>query len=366
MVNILQSLVSQSGGADSTQQQKTTELMSHPALSSVFGGQAQPHLQTAQDSYIPQQRTALLDTPKQARPTLLGEPPCYQQTAAPPKEPAGTVVANNLNNLLNAQNLSQLLGSLSGNSSSTSQQQQQQQLQRPVLLGDRPPPQSKEQQQNSLQQQQPQQAALLPMPSVAQLQHQQPTLTTAGMTAGVRSQQVVSPDINPYLLQQQQFTNPYLMPYPSMAQPPPLPPTSVSYAQAQPNFLYGAPPVQAFQGAGQAGIAAQAPPSIYGVQQHTQQLQQQQQAFSLPPHSMAAVTSASTLGAIGSPVGVSAGGQFHTPQAQKRKITIPPSPEDSPQGGYIGQHSQGIGGHYADSYWRQRAPQGGAAKRQRF
>jgi hypothetical protein len=35
----------------------------------------------------------------------------------------------------------------------------------------------------------------------------------------------------------------------------------------------------------------------------------------------------------------------------KRKASIPPSPEQSPQGPYIGQHSQGLGGHYADSYW---------------
>ena len=39
----------------------------------------------------------------------------------------------------------------------------------------------------------------------------------------------------------------------------------------------------------------------------------------------------------------------------KRKLPIPPSPEQSPEGPYIGQHSQGIGGHYADSYWRKRA-----------
>ena len=41
-----------------------------------------------------------------------------------------------------------------------------------------------------------------------------------------------------------------------------------------------------------------------------------------------------------------------SPVSLKRKAsTIPPSPEASPQGPYIGQHSQGLGGHYADSYW---------------
>ena len=43
---------------------------------------------------------------------------------------------------------------------------------------------------------------------------------------------------------------------------------------------------------------------------------------------------------------------YQTPPHQnKRKIGhIPPSPEPSPEGGYIGQHSQGIGGHYQESY----------------
>ncbi|XP_067877381.1 ribonucleoprotein PTB-binding 1 [Heterodontus francisci] len=31
-----------------------------------------------------------------------------------------------------------------------------------------------------------------------------------------------------------------------------------------------------------------------------------------------------------------------------------PSPEPSPEGGYIGQHSQGLGGHYADSYLKRK------------
>ena len=40
-----------------------------------------------------------------------------------------------------------------------------------------------------------------------------------------------------------------------------------------------------------------------------------------------------------------------SPNSLKRKASIPPSPEESPEGRYIGQHSQGLGGHYADSYW---------------
>lgn len=40
-----------------------------------------------------------------------------------------------------------------------------------------------------------------------------------------------------------------------------------------------------------------------------------------------------------------------SPIGQKRSYSqLLPPPEASPEGGYIGQHSQGIGGHYADSY----------------
>ena len=46
-----------------------------------------------------------------------------------------------------------------------------------------------------------------------------------------------------------------------------------------------------------------------------------------------------------------------TPIGQKRRGGIPhlvPSPEESPEGSYIGQHSQGLGGHYAESYLKRR------------
>ena len=40
-----------------------------------------------------------------------------------------------------------------------------------------------------------------------------------------------------------------------------------------------------------------------------------------------------------------------TPYSMKRKASILPNPEESPEGRrYIGQHSQGLGGHYAESY----------------
>ena len=47
-----------------------------------------------------------------------------------------------------------------------------------------------------------------------------------------------------------------------------------------------------------------------------------------------------------------------TPIGQKRKPHLLPSPEPSPDGVYVGQHSQGIGGHYAESYIKKRKLQG--------
>ncbi|KAL3880420.1 hypothetical protein ACJMK2_032658 [Sinanodonta woodiana] len=51
-------------------------------------------------------------------------------------------------------------------------------------------------------------------------------------------------------------------------------------------------------------------------------------------------------------------GTANTPSGQKRSYSqLLPPPEPSPEGDYVGQHSQGIGGHYADSI---------TAKRQRL
>ena len=40
----------------------------------------------------------------------------------------------------------------------------------------------------------------------------------------------------------------------------------------------------------------------------------------------------------------------HTETPKRKSWTLFPDPEPSPEGGYIGQHSQGIGGHYESSY----------------
>ncbi|XP_063787534.1 ribonucleoprotein PTB-binding 1 isoform X2 [Pseudophryne corroboree] len=54
--------------------------------------------------------------------------------------------------------------------------------------------------------------------------------------------------------------------------------------------------------------------------------------------------------------GLQSGNPSKTPiGAQKRGFShLIPSPEPSPEGGYIGQHSQGLGGHYADSYMKRK------------
>ncbi|KAG5832822.1 hypothetical protein ANANG_G00295230 [Anguilla anguilla] len=45
----------------------------------------------------------------------------------------------------------------------------------------------------------------------------------------------------------------------------------------------------------------------------------------------------------------------HARGGQKRLFSrLIPSPEPSPEGGYVGQHSQGLGGHYADSYMKRK------------
>ena len=44
-----------------------------------------------------------------------------------------------------------------------------------------------------------------------------------------------------------------------------------------------------------------------------------------------------------------------TPIGHKRGMPrLLPSQEESPEGSYIGQHSQGLGGHYAESYLKRR------------
>lgn len=50
------------------------------------------------------------------------------------------------------------------------------------------------------------------------------------------------------------------------------------------------------------------------------------------------------------------GSVMKTPIGSHKRVfsRLIPSPEPSPEGGYVGQHSQGLGGHYADSYLKRK------------
>ncbi|KAF7225613.1 ribonucleoprotein PTB-binding 1 isoform X1 [Nothobranchius furzeri] len=50
------------------------------------------------------------------------------------------------------------------------------------------------------------------------------------------------------------------------------------------------------------------------------------------------------------------GNTMKTPIGSHKRVfsRLIPSPEPSPEGGYVGQHSQGLGGHYADSYLKRK------------
>ncbi|XP_052407404.1 ribonucleoprotein PTB-binding 1 [Carassius gibelio] len=67
-------------------------------------------------------------------------------------------------------------------------------------------------------------------------------------------------------------------------------------------------------------------------------------AVGMPPVTHSSLFSAAPGAGMKTPVG-----------GQKRLFSrLIPSPEPSPEGGYVGQHSQGLGGHYADSYLKRK------------
>uniref|UniRef100_A0A8C2HG59 Ribonucleoprotein PTB-binding 1 n=1 Tax=Cyprinus carpio TaxID=7962 RepID=A0A8C2HG59_CYPCA len=67
-------------------------------------------------------------------------------------------------------------------------------------------------------------------------------------------------------------------------------------------------------------------------------------AVGMPPVTHSSLFSAAPGAGVKTPVG-----------GQKRLFSrLIPSPEPSPEGGYVGQHSQGLGGHYADSYLKRK------------
>ncbi len=286
VVNVLQSLVG--NGAATAQQSPSNinELLSNPALSPVFGGQV---------------AATMLDQ--------MGE---KKEGATVPSSP---MVANNLNNLLNTQNLNQLLGSLNAAV--------------------------------------PQSAT-----SVSTSSTVNPTLVKTPSTASFHQQQI----------QQQQQ---YLQQQHLVQQQPPPRPVLLGDLTPMARPLLPAPTAAASLGPPAAAAAPllMAPPhgSLFfaglsaAFTQHQQQLypQQQQQMF---PQSLLGYNPAafqfSPYAAAAAPTVATTSTGFMTPPPTtlgKRKLPIPPSPEQSPEGNYIGQHSQGLGGHYADSYWRKRS-----------
>ena len=433
--------------------------------SSTIMSQPQGLLINAQQQASLAQRTTLLDTPN--RPSLLGQgPPSYanhsQQShtiTSPPTSGASSapvinnsqnestsstpaILANNLNNLLNAQNLSQLLGSITGeaikqnNSPSTDLNPNLRSSagQRPVLLTNPPSQNINVSQASSIsngilmgfptatsqQQSQPQgplhnQQISIPTSAVhtnqfaqstpstlSYISLQQPPITTQSFSmsnqmrnqqhannymAGVPSQSIGAPQ-NPYLL-----STAY-----NMAVPPPT--SAVSPLVPSPAFVYGAPQIQPF-GAAVTSNNVPGAQGIYGSYIPTSSVQVQPSSAQMSYGTAPIGTPASLIASYGAQQAFaipSLGLQHSTnipnslipqqnsmvtshypstpPQQQmqslsnnsgcglKRKLAIPPGPESSPDGPFIGQHSQGIGGHYADSYWRNRSEN--TNKRQRF
>ncbi|RZF42053.1 hypothetical protein LSTR_LSTR006646 [Laodelphax striatellus] len=102
---------------------------------------------------------------------------------------------------------------------------------------------------------------------------------------------------------------------PGWAPPPPPPP---------PGFLPPSPPQPLFPPFGGPGII-----------------------WSQPPATL--ITTAPPTNSGMTPIGQNTG---ITPIGQKRRLL--PEPEPTPEGDYVGQHSQGIGGHYADSFKRKK------------
>ena len=252
------------------------------------------------------------------------------------------VIANNMNLLNNTQSLTQLLGVISSQPSSTGDKPapvpapaKESSIPdmvtsvRPALMSMPPPQTTNQLQQQLIQQHQQQQAQLQQQQQILQ-QHQQQQLLQAQLAAVGQLQTVVS---QPPL----QFAAPPLYsmtPSPLlMSQGILMDPTGMSALMPPPLML---PPVQ---GA------------------HYLMPQQQQNAFDIRLPALTSPPSISPVSRLTTSSSVTP--STPSPVSLKRKASIPPSPEDSPKGPYIGQHSQGLGGHYADSYWeRKRFKQG--------
>ncbi|XP_056610018.1 ribonucleoprotein PTB-binding 1 isoform X2 [Triplophysa dalaica] len=110
--------------------------------------------------------------------------------------------------------------------------------------------------------------------------------------------------------------------------------------------------------------------SSYGVQSRHAGFSESGSPFNCPPHSSyfgfgapVNVPSTQLNKAVGMPpvthsslFSAAPGAGMKTPIGGHKRLLsrLIPSPEPSPEGGYVGQHSQGLGGHYADSYLKRK------------
>jgi hypothetical protein len=282
------------------------------------------------------------------------------------------MVANNLNNLLNAQNLSQLLGSLTDVKPDQPEKPVEPIKQpvrrppgpRPVLLGDPPglPTTSLSSNQvNQVRSSAPGIYSFAPPPpqvtSSYQVQTQMPPPIYAqpSMSSVYSGMTTTQPQMLPAMFtseQQINMANSYFQAAAAQQQ-----------QQQQQQQMLAANP---FLLAGYANLAtspmmtAGPPPQqfLFNPAAYSQQPQQTNTLGYGPNHAFLAGLQGYGLapsptfspGQMMPPPGSTS--LLATPPSLKRKLPIPPSPEASPEGPYIGQHSQGIGGHYADSYWR--------------
>ena len=279
----------------------------------------------------------------------------YLGTSPPP------VIANNLNLLSNAQSLNELLGSITqqraaltppaaaaqqpeGAASLMNQllppppmQQSATGHQAPPLLPNysRPPPPPPPPPQPALMSYQ-HPGLHLPPP---RLQQQQPPVMISPVSLAHHQQQQ----------QQQQHLHQLLGPPPFMGGPPQF----VSLAPGFPGGLFTMPGFPSYLTLPRLPAAGPPPPGFYVPAQQQQLLAPE--GFTLLPGYGPCLTMSQPASPLSSSSSSSSYGSLAgTPPSSgslKRKASIPPSPEQSPQGPYIGQHSQGLGGHYADSYW---------------
>jgi len=383
VVNVLQSLVCQANDPLKQDMDPYAEIMSIPGITVALGQPPTQHVPAAQVPYSSStsatswaQPAQLINSTKERQ--VIGSSPNPVSTS--PTNPQGKspppIIANNLNLLSNTQSLNQLLGviskplqspppppppssqtkttsaastitqSLPNQRQSSPPLNSTQTQQRPALLGDCP--RSQIQLTANLQQHQLAQQA-----SVQQLLQagQQQQLLQAQMTAVGQMQAANHLQLTQQLagiypqyqqLQQAQFLIPGI---------PGLPMTGPPQAGffIQPSQQFGANPsiVSALSLPPTQGLisAPQAPISVPSMSTNSYQI--------MPP-----ITSPvrSPVPRISSPASSISSSASYTPSPSnlKRKASIPASPESSPQGPYIGQHSQGLGGHYADSYWQKK------------